>query len=225
MHYCEAELCAWVEQPANTWSNLAYLFIGGWLIHRALRDGRRDLSVIGIIEVLIGLGSFFFHMSSTHVGEVVDVGFMYLLVGYVGVVNLHRFLVKVRGHGLSFARQMSSFAAIVVASIAALVVFKGDIGVVIFALLAVGAGHLETRMWRTMRDPVSYKPLRNLLLTFSLAWAIWWLDLLKIGCNPENHFVQGHAIWHLLNAFVFVFLYQFYRQFPAAMLSPSGGKG
>ena len=66
MHFCERELCGWITQPANTWSNLAYIIVGAWLIRLAFREGHRPLAAIGLIEILIGIGSFFFHMSSTH---------------------------------------------------------------------------------------------------------------------------------------------------------------
>ena len=220
LHFCEEELCAWIEQPANTWSNLAYIFIGAWLVRKALGDNRADLAVIGVIEILIGIGSFFFHMSSTHVGEVVDVGCMFLLVGYVLTLNTHRTLAKKRGFGLTFQHQLLAFGALVTLSVTVLLVFKGDIGVVFFAIQAVIAGHLEMRMKRKNPDPVSYRPLAHLLIVFGIAWAIWWVDILGIKCDPTNHVIQGHAAWHVINAWVFLFLYQFYRQYSAEALSP-----
>ena len=220
LHFCEAELCAWIEQPTNTWSNVAYILIGAWLIRKATSAGRSDLAIIGVIEILIGIGSFFFHMSSTHIGEVVDVGCMFLLVGYVLVVNMHRFLVKTRGEGLTFKKQLVVFGGLVTTSVGVLIWFKGDVGVVLFAIQAVVAGHLEMRIRRTNPDGISYRPLAHLVLAFAVAWAVWWVDILGIKCDPTNHIIQGHAVWHVINAFVFVFLYQFYRQYPAEALSP-----
>ena len=49
--------------------------------------------------------------------------------------------------------------------------------------------------------------------TFLLAFGIWILDVKEIVCDAKNHFLQGHAVWHVLNAFCFYFLYRFYRQF------------
>jgi hypothetical protein len=145
---------------------------------------------------------------------------MFLLVGYVLVINLHRFLVKTRGVGLTFRKQLVIFGGLVTASVGVLVVFKGDAGVVLFSIQAVVAAQLEIRMRRTNPDAVSYRPLAHLLAVFALAWAVWWIDILGIKCDPTNHFIQGHAAWHAINAWVFVFLYQFYRQYPAEALSP-----
>jgi hypothetical protein len=51
------------------------------------------------------------------------------------------------------------------------------------------------------------------LLVIAIATAAWWLDLTKRVCDPGNHFVDGHAVWHLLSALTFFLLYAFYAQF------------
>ena len=33
------------------------------------------------------------------------------------------------------------------------------------------------------------------------------------ACNPGNHWISGHGIWHLLNALALFLVYLFYRQF------------
>ena len=91
LHWCERELCAWIEQPANTWSNLAYVIVGVVIWRRAQREHKRPLAAIGAIEVLIAFGSFYFHASSTYLGEVMDVSAMFLFSGYWLVFNLWRF--------------------------------------------------------------------------------------------------------------------------------------
>lgn len=41
--------------------------------------------------------------------------------------------------------------------------------------------------------------------------------------RPTYHFLQGHAVWHVLNAFCFYFLYRFYLQSrPAPDERPNG---
>ena len=209
--FCEADACAWIIQPANTWSNLAFIVIGAWLIRLALREGHPSLAAIGTIEVLVGIGSFFFHMSGTHIGEVVDVGAMYLLSGYVLVANLARYRAHL-GRPLSPVACSVLFVALVLGSVVAIAVFKGQVGVVLFAIQATLAGHLEIRMRRRFRDSVDYKPLVKFLVCFAIAWTFWWLDLLRIQCSPDNHWLQFHATWHLFNSVVFVFLYRFYAQ-------------
>lgn len=210
--FCEADLGGWIMQPANTWSNLAYWVVGGWLILLARREGRRDLAAVGVIEILIGFGSFFFHMSGTHLGEVVDVGAMYLLSGYVLVKNVGRLRAR-QGTPLAPNTGPLLFSGLVLGSTAAIALFKGELGVILFSLQAIVAGHLEVHMRSRFRDSIDYRPLVKLLVCFSVAWAFWWLDIFRIFCNPDNHWLQFHAVWHLINSAVFVFIYRFYAQF------------
>ena len=42
--------------------------------------------------------------------------------------------------------------------------------------------------------------IRQALGFFSVAFTFWLLDVKKILCWPDNHFLTGHAIWHLLAA-------------------------
>merc|ERR1712166_1459570 len=39
------------------------------------------------------------------------------------------------------------------------------------------------------------------------------LDLNRIWCNPQNHVVQGHAVWHLFTALALMCQFQHYTQF------------
>ena len=41
------------------------------------------------------------------------------------------------------------------------------------------------------------------------------LDVTRVWCDPENHWLQGHAAWHLLSAASLVALYRFYAGLPA----------
>jgi len=213
MHFCENELCALIEQPANTWSNLAYVLVGVWILRLAARAGRSDLRMIGWIEIGLGLGSMVFHGTSSHLGAILDMGGMYVFVAYVLVFNLQRLLRAGGTEGLSQHAQTLLFLGISLVSTASVVLLADDIGIWVFAIEAVLAGHLEVQILRKHRDPsIQYRPLVHLLVAFALAWTFWWLDWLKIICDPDNHILQGHAIWHVLNSTCFYFLYRFQVQ-------------
>ena len=215
VQFCEEQLCDWITQPANTWSNLAYIFVGIYIINLAYKERNNFLSIIGYIEVVLGFGSFFFHASSTHIGEVIDVGSMYLFIAFTLVINLNRWL-KEKDKNLSKNSQLVLFFGISIISILVVSIFKGTAGIVLFALLAIVSGHFETLLFVKYRKIHNYTPLLCLLLFFGLAWGVWWLDITKTVCNPTNHFIQGHAIWHILNSFCFLFLYKFYKQLDLA---------
>jgi uncharacterized membrane protein YadS len=38
-------------------------------------------------------------------------------------------------------------------------------------------------------------------------------DVSRVFCNPNNHFIQGHAIWHVFSALCIYFIYRYYQQF------------
>src|SRR4051812_3978212 len=81
VHYCETNLCAWVVQPANTWSNIGYL-IAAIMIYRQKNWSPVRLWVAVIVFILF-LGSTFYHLSGTYIGRDIDVGGMLLLSAFV----------------------------------------------------------------------------------------------------------------------------------------------
>ena len=212
VHFCEEELCAFIEQPANTWSNLAYIFSGLVVTRLALKENQNHLSFIGIVAIIIGIGSFFFHMSSTHLGEIIDLGAMFFFSSYVLVINFRRYVHG--NYGPWSSTEIGIYLALALSGCLATYFFKGWVGTVYFAIQATIAGSLEIRILRFRKEGVSYKPLQKFILAFGIAWTLWWLDQLGIFCNPQNHIIQGHAGWHLCNSLVFYFLYRFYAQLP-----------
>ena len=60
---CEQLRGAWLAQPANALSSLAYVAVGVWLLWRSRRAGfdRRLLVAGGAAMVGVGLGSFGYH--------------------------------------------------------------------------------------------------------------------------------------------------------------------
>src|SRR5690606_5856714 len=88
--FCERRLCAWIVEPSNTWSNLAYIAVGLYLLW-ICRDRRHEaLSAVGVTAVLVGIGSFAFHATGTFIGEVLDVSAMYLISGLFITFNTRR---------------------------------------------------------------------------------------------------------------------------------------
>lgn len=219
-HFCEEELCAWIEQPANTWSNLAYVLVGVLLVVLALRARRKSLALIGAIEITVGVGSFLFHASSTRLFEVVDVGAMYLFSLYALLFNAKR-LVEATGRTVSRSTLAALYVAAASVSVATVALLEAWVGVVLFSLQAVVAGLIELRLFRRHPDGVSRRPLIWLLVLFAIAWGAWWLDITGVVCDPSRHSVTGHAVWHLTNAWCFYFLYRFYAQLPSRGSSPS----
>ena len=39
-------------------------------------------------------------------------------------------------------------------------------------------------------------------------------DVTRVWCEPANHWLQGHAVWHVLTATALYVLFLFYAQLP-----------
>ena len=42
-------------------------------------------------------------------------------------------------------------------------------------------------------------------------------------CNPSNHWISGHALWHWFDALALYCVYRFYTQFPQLQFRAAGG--
>jgi len=90
VHWCEENLCAYITAPANTWSNLAYLFFGILMIREARRMKSRTLLLFGPASIITGVSSFAFHASYTYAGQIFDYFGMFCFVYLAIVVNCRR---------------------------------------------------------------------------------------------------------------------------------------
>ena len=91
------------------------------------------------------------------------------------------------------------------------------IGIPPFGLqLAVGLG-VQLWLWRrTDGDGRElFRPFLRGLGIFLCSFAIWLTDITGVVCDPDNHLITGHAVWHVLNAVSVWQLSLFYgRRFP-----------
>lgn len=197
--FCEARLCAWVAEPANAWSSLAYVAAALWMARAPARSG--GWTVI-VAQLAIGVGSFFFHSSGTFVGELVDQAGMYLLSALLLVEAL------AGPRGWSEARRTGTYAALVGASTLLNLVVR-PIGIPLFALQLAAGLALQVRLGLATREP-RYRLFAVALGTFALSFGIWALDISRVLCDPDRHWLSGHAVWHGLNAICVERLGRFY---------------
>ncbi len=215
MKFCEAALCQWIQHPADTWSNLAYLLVGIYLLHYATREKDRLAGIFGGIACLVSVCSGLFHASGTYVGEVLDLWSMFLLSSLFMAFNLKRFFP------MRFSVAMGIYLLNVGLTLG-LMVGTHTSGIPIFIIQVTLTGILELVL-RIKRGAVAYENLWAVCVFFAVAYGIWWLDFLHIVCDPNIHWISGHALWHLINSFCFIFAYRFYRQF-GLIRAGSGGK-
>ncbi|HXS99327.1 MAG TPA: ceramidase domain-containing protein [Elusimicrobiota bacterium] len=204
MHFCEALTAGPLAQPANAVSSLAFCAVGVSL-YRTMQE-KNALLLFPISAFLVGITSFLYHASWTFFFQVFDVSSMLMLSCLLMSFNAARLsLVDKR-------RLPVVYVALLVLSIAALVTLRGKSGEYIFGVEIALVAAMEAVLARR-RLGTDYAPFLKALAVFLAAYAIWLTDVHELVCAPDNHYLQGHAVWHVLNAFCFYFLYRFYRQF------------
>lgn len=209
LRFCEDPLCGWVVEPANTWSNIGFIVVGVWiLIASSQFTHRLESRLFGWIPISIGMMSGFFHMSQTSLGQVLDFSTMYMASSLVITLNLQR-MGKI-GSGVQI---LGAFIGLFAISTLAIILFR-PIEIPLFVSHGVIWAITE---WLLSRRPsqagVRYDSLIGVALAMSAAMLVWLLDFHGIVCDPDNHWINGHAIWHLFNAIGIFHWFSFYRQF------------
>jgi hypothetical protein len=206
--WCEAELCGWITNPANTWSNLAYLVLGVamWRIARA--SGRRELALFGPASVVVGVCSGVYHASYTWMLQFLDFVGMFVFCFLVMTRN------AVRLRWIGPRRQTAFFAAgvaVASASVPPLFEVGFPIQATVAALILALIGQ-ELALRRTTR--ASYRPYFAALALLGAGAVCSLLDVTRVWCDPADHVLQGHAAWHLLSAASLFALFRFYQGLP-----------
>ena len=208
--FCEPRLDGWIVEPANAWSNVAYIAVAIWLLNRALRDKRQVLLLIGATSFLVGLGSFAFHATGTFIGQYCDEGSMFLISSLMVTLSLRR----LRGWSSSTCVRvyvaMSAFSLVLLAVVktSGILTFMAQIGT------TMGLEFYLSILARRRADKVNYRPL---WIAFGMYWGAslaWFGDLFRIVCKPESaHVFNGHVVWHVITALCLAVYYRFEEQF------------
>jgi hypothetical protein len=210
--FCEERLCAWVKEPANAWTSPTKTLVGIAILAHGLRrrPGARRASgallAIGVSASLMGFGGFALHATGTFWGEVLDVSGMFLTSGLGLTFTLRR------AGGWSDGRLISFFVALVGASVALLLVVRPS-GVWTFGAQIAGWIGMEIWLWRRGRGASSYRQLNLVWASFGVGFVVWSLDKSGAWCDPQNHWLNGHAVWHVLTSTAIGHFYLYQRQF------------
>ena len=205
VQFCEERLCAWVVEPSNAWSSVSYLILGVYMLVQALRPVAPRSIAVAAAQIMIGAGSFFFHATGTFWGEFVDQFGLFMLSALILACSAAQARRLTAGHTIAM------YVALVLISALLLLVVR-PIGIPLFAAqLAVGLGW-QVRLWSRSSGPIraAHRPFFVGVGLFLMSFSIWITDITRLVCNPQNHLVTGHAIWHVLNAICIERLGAFY---------------
>lgn len=209
MKFCEELLCGSIRQPANSFSNIGFVICGLIILWRERSRSWSPYHMMGVAAVLIGITSGIYHASMTFFWQFFDVSSMFMLILLALSFNL------VRVGWIKASQFTLAYITTLLISMALMLLIKGKSGEYIFGVEAALVTGIEYLIFKQGQRP-SYRGLLRALGTFLTAFLIWNGDVHGWWCDPTNHYIQGHAAWHLLCALAIWFLYGFYKQFAQA---------
>ncbi|MES2659141.1 MAG: ceramidase domain-containing protein [Verrucomicrobiota bacterium] len=217
--FCEAERPGLVKQPVNTFSNFGFILTGiyiGWVLacgkyaenKNSLTQNPFYAAFFSSLVVYLGPGSMAMHATTTAMGGFLDMLSMYLVAAFLVAYAAER-LFKLKP--VQFIGIFLAIIGICLWANAQTFHFIFDFfGNTVFATL-VGLTVVFEAMnlfVRKMRHESRWA-----FLSFGamvLAFGIWHLSKTDAPfCDPHS-LIQGHAIWHLLNAVSLYFLFRYY---------------
>jgi len=221
VEWCEQRVCKVIGTPANTWSNVAYVMAGIYMMQRAGKS--TDLKLFGPAAIATGIFSAAYHASFTKLFQWFDFVGMYMFCLLPVVINLRRLRylrrdqqVTVYGVGVLLCGLLTSLLQSVFFPIQLLVV-----------LLVVAAAATEYRAKQRAQNghTIQYRYFGASVAFLGVGLACSMLDLTGVWCNPHNHLVQGHAVWHLFTAAGLVCQFAHYQLLEDTAAASGGGGG
>lgn len=216
-----------IVQTANTWSNLGFLFVGLFLVFMGIKDKtykhkeRANLLLkYPMFSVLMGgsiiylfIGSFFYHASVTSFFQMLDQTGMYAIVFSFMGYHIFRRVPKLKRKN---KESVSSHKLILLIYFVINILFvtylwdKVDVNIFFPAMFIVYIVFTFMYNKRTSITKISSRLVLLSLYILMLSLSVWILDRQDVLCDPTSIF-QGHALWHILNAIVLLFIYLHYR--------------
>ncbi len=211
--WCEEQLTGWFIEPANTWSNLLFIIVGIYIMFHCRRYKDPFLRVFGPGSIIVGAGSFVWHMSYNFYTQLVDFYAMYIIFLIPLIYNFRRLKWIDESNVYSyFFLLINILTGMVVVFHILNIPFQSIVFILI--VLTIVSEVIISRMEEEHRK--SYKSFGLAILCLGIGAIFSALDAARIYCDPHDHIFQGHAIWHIMCALTVLFAYKFYTQFDKA---------
>lgn len=189
LSFCEARLCAVIAEPANAFTSLSKTLVGLWLIPRCRRSGQPALWAIAVAALLQGPLGFALHATGTFWGEALDVSGMFLISA-----TLLSFALT-RRFSWTTPQLLARWVSLVAASVVTLLLVPRS-GIAVFTVQVLAWLALELAPPST-RSPEARRWLLGMIGCFVAGFGFWLADKTRLVCDPDNHVLNGHAVWHL----------------------------
>jgi len=204
--YCEETICSFISEPANSWSNVAFMLVGLIVYLRSTKQQSilRSTDVYGLNLIGVGIFSFIYHLSNNFLTQYFDFLGMYSFFGLMLFAHLE-FLEKIdkekvfKNFLLSFIPFSIVFFLLRVMNLPVQI----SIGMVMLCCFI-------SLIMIVKKSRADYRYFFGALFFFALAITAQILDIKRVACNPHNHWFQFHALWHVFNAFGMGSLFFYY---------------
>jgi hypothetical protein len=221
VEYCEFNQQAKLfHQSSNTYSNLAYFFLGMIVVLVAVSDRKHKTSAgnpiqkfplisffFGCCLIYLCFGSAFFHASLTWIGQRIDMNATYSICIALSGISGYRLFAH---ENTSPKIKLLFVVVLMVITITFLEIHLLIPSIILLPLL-IGLTTILTIKNYLNNSKKFNLQLAVLSLFFMIAaFVLRTMDVQKIGCDPMSVF-QGHAIWHILTGMSAFLLYWFYR--------------
>ncbi len=191
VNWCEPTICSFINEPANTWSNLGFILVAVALI---LKFKKSFLKMFAVNVFFMGLFSGVYHASNNYLVQIVDFVGMGMVGSFMLAFSFRRLEIK-RFESFQSLYWMFLFfytLLLLLFDIVNLPIqFVTGLYVVGFIAVEFFVGFKNSQLRR-----YNYFFIGTVLIL--LAQSAAQIDLKGIYCKPENIILHGHALWHLL---------------------------
>ena len=199
--WCETTVCAWVNEPANAWSNLAYLAVALGCAWRWYVTGSRAMGRFAWTTMLVGVLSFAYHATNNFGTQVLDFIGMYVLAFLLLSMNLHRMGWLPREQ-VGRVHVGLTVGCTLLVPVMRRVHVPYQFVVLVAVLVIVGT---EVHLSRRAGPRESFRDFWMAVGWMAVAAACSVADVTRGWCQPDNHWMQGHAAWHGASALALLF--------------------
>lgn len=209
--YCEETLCQVMSEPANTWSNLSFLFFSLLLVLFHYKKWQTSaLKFTPWALLLTGIGSFYYHASNFYISQHLDFTGMYIFLCWILTLSLKRVSSGLLGSQSFYLLQLVIYTLVTHYMYAHEMKFQL---LIVLVGVSIAASEFYYQKSSLVKPKVSFRYFWLALICVLSGETLSLLDMKRVLCEPKNHFFQGHATWHILSAACCYFLTLYYAQY------------
>ena len=219
--YCELDHYAhFFRQSINTYSNLAYFFLGMIVVLISFYDKKDKTEnknlvqqfpfiscFFGVCLIYLSIGSAFFHASLTWIGQRIDMNATYSICIVLIGISYYRLLIKENASN-QFKRIFVGCLFLIILLFIQIHLLISSLYLLPFLILLIICGTVLNYLQNKPNFNISLAILSLLLMIG--AFILRTMDVQKIACDPTSVY-QGHALWHFFTGMSAFLLYWFYR--------------